>query len=75
VQHKIEHEGPNIYIYIYIYIYIDTHTHTHREREREREEIYTGSSYNNSIFARFILINFYVCLYVLVCDYFPMCVF
>jgi hypothetical protein len=30
---------------------------------------------NNPFFARFILIIYYTCLYALVCDYLPLCVF
>jgi hypothetical protein len=30
---------------------------------------------NNPIFARIIIIIYYVCLYLLVCDYLPLCVF
>jgi len=42
---------------------------------RGRKFFLGGKSCNNPIFARFIFINYYVCLYMLVCDYLSLSVF
>ena len=42
---------------------------------RGRKFFLVGESCNNPFFAKIILINFYMCLYVIVCDCLSLCVF